>query len=77
MDNSNDSGLPANKRTAKKNGSKYYYTGKLCKNGHDDFRYVSGNCVSCAEIAANAWVRRNPERVAARKAAWYQRTKSK
>lgn len=29
-----------------------YYTGKPCKNGHDDFRYVtSGTCIECQRLS--------------------------
>lgn len=34
---------------AAKAGLKRYYTGKLCRHGHDSERYVyNGHCVECA-----------------------------
>ena len=40
---------------AKKAGLKHYYTGKLCKNGHDSQRLVSnGVCMECAAEQALA-----------------------
>lgn len=42
--------LPNNAADAKAAGSQFYYTGKACKNGHYDKRYVNGSrCVSCAK----------------------------
>ena len=36
------------KLEAKKRGDTFYYTGKICKNGHDDVRYVIGGlCRTC------------------------------
>ena len=37
---------------AKKQGFKYYFTGKPCKHGHLSNRYVSNNiCVECQSIS--------------------------
>jgi hypothetical protein len=42
------SGLPSSKKEAKKLGSKYYYTGKPCKNNHlSPRRRSTGNCMQC------------------------------
>jgi hypothetical protein len=36
------------RRTAKKNGNKYYFTGKTCPNGHTVPRFTSnGGCTAC------------------------------
>lgn len=44
---------------AAKSGLKRYYTGKLCKHGHDSERYVyNGHCVQCA---INTSLRRQAE----------------
>ena len=37
---------------AMKLGSKFYYTGNVCKNGHKDLRYVLGGaCRKCRGVA--------------------------
>ncbi len=42
------SGLPTSSQEAKKSGSKYYFTGKLCRNGHLSPRSMRGNCIQCS-----------------------------
>ncbi len=33
-------------------GKSVYYTGKVCKNGHDAVRYVtSGTCIECQRLS--------------------------
>lgn len=45
-------------------GMRFYYTGKPCKNGHVDFRYVSdGRCVSCRKQAALDYKRKRAQNV--------------
>ncbi len=41
------SGLPTSRHEAKKSGSKYYFTGDPCLNGHLSPRYMRGDCVQC------------------------------
>ncbi len=41
------SGLPTSSQEAKKVGSKYYFTGDPCRNGHLSPRYRDGNCIQC------------------------------
>ncbi len=41
------SGLPTNREEAKKSGSKYYFTGNPCRNGHLSPRYRDGKCIQC------------------------------
>jgi len=41
------SGLPTSPQEAKKSGSKYYFTGNPCRNGHLSPRYMSGDCIQC------------------------------
>ena len=41
------SGLPTSRQEAKKSGSKYYFTGDPCRNGHLSPRYRDGNCIQC------------------------------
>ncbi len=42
-----ESGLPTSREEAKKSGSKYYFTGDPCRNGHLSPRYRRGNCIQC------------------------------
>ncbi len=42
-----ESGLPTSPQEAKKSGSKYYFTGDLCRNGHLSPRYMRGDCLQC------------------------------
>ncbi len=42
-----ESGLPTSPQEAKKSGSKYYFTGDPCRNGHLSPRYMSGKCIQC------------------------------
>ncbi len=41
------SGLPTSCQEAKKSGSKYYFTGDLCLNGHLSPRYIDRVCIQC------------------------------
>ncbi len=41
------SGLPTSRQEAKKSGSKYYFTGDPCRNGHLSPRSRDGKCVQC------------------------------
>ncbi len=42
-----ESGLPTSRQEAKKSGSKYYFTGDPCRNGHLSPRYRDGKCIQC------------------------------
>ncbi len=42
-----ESGLPTNREEAKKSGSKHYFTGDPCQNGHRSPRYRDGQCIQC------------------------------
>ncbi len=42
-----ESGLPTSPQEATKSGSKYYFTGDPCRNGHRSARYMDGNCIQC------------------------------
>ncbi len=42
-----ESGLPTSRQEAKKSGSKYYFTGNPCLNGHLSPRYRDGQCIQC------------------------------
>lgn len=55
------------REAAKRNGDKYYYTGRFCQNGHKDRRLTSnGKCLSCYRPIAS---RSERERRAANKQA--------
>ena len=41
------SGLPTSPQEAKKSGSKYYFTGNPCRNGHLSPRYMDSKCIQC------------------------------
>ncbi len=41
------SGLPTSRQEAMKSGSKYYFTGNPCRNGHLSPKYTGGNCIQC------------------------------
>ncbi len=49
-----ESGLPTSRQEAKKSGSKYYFTGAPCQNGHLSPRYRDRDCIQCHRD----WVRR-------------------
>ena len=78
MDTTN---LPKTREEAKKNGSKYYFTGQPCKHGHIAARKTKGACVECLKVE---WTKGNTERadyfreynkregVKDRKNEWYQ-----
>jgi len=53
-----ESGLPTRQQEAKKSGSKYYFTGDPCLNGHLSPRYTRGQCIQCNRV----WVRRNADK---------------
>ncbi len=42
-----ESGLPTSRQEAMKSGSKYYFTGNPCRNGHLSPKYTGGNCIQC------------------------------
>jgi hypothetical protein len=51
--------LPATRAEAKKNGSKYYFTGQPCKHGHIAPRKTKGACVECVKVE---WTQANATR---------------
>jgi len=43
--------LPTSRKAAKDCGSKQYFTGSLCSNGHKSSKYTSnGRCITCSNI---------------------------
>jgi hypothetical protein len=61
---------------AREQGLTFYYTGKVCKRGHDSVRLVSkGNCRECHKEDGLAYYQDNPEKVEARVKSYYDRNK--
>lgn len=55
-------------------GLTQYYTGKPCKYGHVDFRYVCDHrCAECARIKADKYKKNNPHKVMEHRARWKER----
>jgi 5-methylcytosine-specific restriction endonuclease McrA len=51
-----------------------YFTGRPCPNGHIAPRFVSGrNCTACTAAATDRWVKNNPEKKRALRAAYHER----
>lgn len=58
--------LPKTREQARQEGSKAYFTGLFCKQGHIAKRWTAtGNCSECQRKHTNAWVKANPEKVKA------------
>lgn len=65
------------KKEAVASGLSFYFTGKPCKYGHVDDRYVkSGNCRSCMTAFFAKQRREDPGRYADTKAAYYERNRT-
>jgi len=65
---------PLTRAEAKKTQSRYYFTGKPCKQGHVAPRAtLSGTCVTCTDSASKAWKVKNPGASAAHTAAYRKR----
>lgn len=54
--------LPSSCKSAKLLGSKHYFTGKPCKRGHIDFRYVTGGCAECAREDMRSDYKKDPQK---------------
>jgi hypothetical protein len=58
--------LPKTRQEARDAGSKAYFTGLFCKQGHIAKRWVAtGNCAECQQQRTQSWTSRNTERVKA------------
>lgn len=54
------------RKAAKEQGSKYYFTGAPCKNGHTTLRRTSAAaCIECQRAAIRDWRRQNRDRARA------------
>lgn len=59
---------------AREHGLPRYFTGKPCKRGHVEERYVNnGGCVVCAIERVRRWKKENPDKVRARRRANYEK----
>lgn len=48
-----------NRHDAAESGVRRYYTGRVCKQGHDTYRYVStGNCAGCVAMRSQRYNRK-------------------
>lgn len=60
--------MPAGRDAARLAGSTFYFTGKVCRNGHLVPRYTcNGKCVACQASRSSVWAAKNTEK---RKSAW-------
>ena len=65
------------RKDARAQGLKYYFTGKSCKHGHTDQRFVSnGHCVTCSLNHRKAWGDKHPERERALRKRWQDKMSS-
>jgi 5-methylcytosine-specific restriction endonuclease McrA len=59
-------GLPKTREEARQVGSKAYFTGLFCKQGHVAKRWTAtGNCAECQKNRTKQWTNANPEKVRA------------
>ena len=65
------------KKQAREQGLKHYFTGKACKRGHVDQRYVStGQCCSCIKKQCKTWQEKNREKSRECSAKWQKKMRS-
>ena len=58
--------LPKTRQEARDVGSKAYFTGLFCKNGHVSKRWTAtGNCAACQQQNTKNWTNNNPDKVRA------------
>ena len=56
--------LPKTREEARQAGSKAYFTGLFCKQGHVAKRWTAtGNCATCQTSRTKSWTDRNPEKI--------------
>lgn len=64
------------KKEAKKQGLKYYFTGKPCKHGHSSERFVgSGHCRACMVKKSRKYRDQNKEKIAERNRKYQEQNK--
>jgi len=49
-------------KEARAAGLRHYFTGKPCKRGHVDIRYVTGGCAQCAREDSRRYYSEDPEK---------------
>lgn len=70
--------LPKTRQEARDVGSKAYFTGLFCKQGHVAKRWTAtGNCSECQRKRTDAWAKANPEKIKAFLNSPEQREKSR
>jgi hypothetical protein len=58
--------LPKSREEARATGSKAYFTGLFCKQGHIAKRWsATGNCSTCQQQRSKNWSDKNPDKVSA------------
>lgn len=61
------------RKEAKERGLKHYYTGKPCKRGHIENRFVSARkCVECAKLENKTWIKSRGDYHRARMRKWHE-----
>lgn len=56
--------LPKTREEARQAGSKAYFTGLFCKQGHVAKRWTAtGNCATCQASRTKNWTDKNPEKI--------------
>lgn len=62
---------------AKTKGLKHYFTGRPCKRGHVDLRFVTGGCRTCSNEDQKRYYDADPEKHLASNRAYFQRPEVK
>ena len=66
------------REVAEASGERFYFTGKPCKRGHIDKRYVSsGTCVTCNDMLTKRWREQNYDLYRANVDRWQKENESK
>ncbi len=56
--------MPVSRAEALSGGRQHYFTGKPCKHGHVEVRFVSsGECMECSRVRAQRWSTKNPDKI--------------
>lgn len=69
--------LPKSREEANLIGTKYFYTGKPCKNGHLSKRYIAGYCCECNSSRAKERYAKNPDAEKQRVLKWQKENPDK
>lgn len=75
MNKEDYSNLPKSRKEALEVGSNKYYTGKPCKNGHDEPKYTDRSlCVRCNYERTRKYIKTHPTMQAKAQKRWYNST---